>query len=88
MTDAGRDKTSKETARLYKALLDNSTLRFRPLSPIYLFHSRQDQTVPFVNAQRAEEAFNNLDIHKDFGDYGKHAMGCVRFILTAYKDLP
>lgn len=88
MTDAGRDKTSKETARLYKALLDNSTLRFRPLSPIYLFHSRQDQTVPFVNAQRAEEAFNHLDIHKDFGDYGKHAMGCVRFILTAYKDLP
>ena len=88
MTDAGRDKSSKETARLYKALLDNSTLRFRPLSPIYLFLSRQDQTVPFVNAQRAEEAFNHVDIHKDFGDYGKHAMGCVRFILTAYKDLP
>ena len=88
MTDAGRDKTSKETARLYKALLDNSTLRFRPLSPIYLFHSRQDQTVPFVNALRAEEAFDGLDIHKDFGEYGKHAMGCVRFILTAYKDLP
>ena len=87
MTDAGRDKTSKETARLYKALLDNSVLCFRPLAPIYLFHSRDDQTVPFVNAQRAEEFFTNCDIHKDFGDYGIHSMGCVRFIFTVYKDL-
>ena len=87
MTDAGRDKTSKETARLYKALLDNSVLCFRPLAPIYLFHSRNDQTVPFVNAQRAEEFFTNCDIHKDFGDYGIHSMGCVRFIFTVYKDL-
>ena len=88
MTDQGRDKTSRETARLYKALLDNTILRFRPYSPIYLFHSREDQTVPFVNALRAEEYFQGLDIRKDFGDYGKHSMGCVRFILTVYKDLP
>ena len=88
MTDQGRDKTSRETARLYKALLDNSTLCFRPTAPIYLFHSRDDQTVPFVNAMRAEEYFDGMDIHKDFGNYGKHAMGAIRFILTAYKDLP
>ena len=88
MTDEGRDKTSRETARLYKAMLDNSTLRFHPFHPIYLFHSREDQTVPFVNALRAEEAFTGLDVHKDFGNYGQHAMGCIRFILTAYKDLP
>ena len=88
MTDEGRDKTSKETARLYKALLDNSVLCFRPSAPIYLFHSRDDQTVPFVNAQRAEEYFTNCDIHKDFGNYGIHSMGCVRFILTVYNDLP
>ena len=24
----------------------------------------------------------------DFGNYGAHAVGCVRFILTTYKDLP
>ena len=88
MTDEGRDKTSRQTARLYKALLDNSTLRFHPYSPIYLFHSREDQTVPFVNALRAEEAFTGMDVHKDFGNYGKHAMGCIRFILTTYNDLP
>ena len=88
MTDAGRDKYSTETARLYKALLKNSTLNFIPLSPIYLFHSREDQTVPFINALNAEAAFKSRDIRIDFGNYGKHATGCVRFILTAYNDLP
>lgn len=64
------------------------TLNFIPMSPIYLFHSRDDQTVPFVNAMRAEAYFKGFDLRYDFGNYGKHAMGCVRFILTAYKDLP
>ena len=88
MTDAGRDRTHGETAILYKALLKNSTLNFIPLAPIYLFHSRQDQTVPFINAVRAEDYFKGYDIHYDFGDYGIHSMGAVRFVLTAYKDLP
>ena len=88
MTDAGRDRTQGETAILYKALLKNSTLNFIPRAPIYLFHSRQDQTVPFINAVRAEAYFKGYDIHYDFGDYGVHAMGAVRFVLTAYKDLP
>lgn len=88
MTDEGRDKYSRETARLYKALLKNSTLNFIPLSPIYLFHSREDQTVPFINGLNAEFAFKGRDVRVDFGNYGVHAMGCVRFILTAYKDMP
>lgn len=88
MTDAGRDRTHGETAILYKALLKNSTLNFIPLAPIYLFHSRQDQTVPFINAVRAEDYFKGYDLHYDFGDYGIHSMGAVRFVLTAYKDLP
>ncbi len=88
MTDAGRDKHSTETARLYVALLANSVLSFTPTAPIYLFHSRNDQTVPFINALHAEEYFKGHDVKLDFGDYGQHAMGCVRFILTAYKDLP
>ena len=88
MTEAGRDRSSGETALLYKALLKNSTLNFIPRAPIYLFHSRTDQTVPFVNAEHAEAYFKGRDIRYDFGDYGKHALGCIRFILTAYKDLP
>ena len=88
MTDEGRNKYSRTTARLYSALMRNSTLNFRPYRPIYMFHSRQDQTVPFINAQKAEAYFKGHDIHYDFGDYGKHAMGCIRFVLTVYKDLP
>ena len=88
MTDEGRDKTSHETARLYRALLANSVLNFAPAAPIYLFHSREDQTVPFINGLKAEEYFKGYDVRIDFGDYGAHPVGCVRFILTAYKDLP
>lgn len=88
MTENGRDKTNKETARLYGALLANSTLNFTPFSPIYLFHSREDQTVPFINSVHAEAYFKGRDMRIDFGDYGSHGMGCVRFIMTVYKDLP
>ena len=88
MTDEGRDKHSGTTARLYSALLNNSTLNFMPFSPVYMFHSRQDQTVPFINAQKAEQYFKGLNVRYDFGDYGTHATGCIRFILTVYKDLP
>lgn len=88
MTEEGCDKTNHETAILYQALLANSVLNFTPHAPIYLFHSRDDQTVPFINALRAEEHFKNNNIHLDFGNYGSHPMGCVRFILTVYKDLP
>ena len=88
MTDEGRNKYSRTTARLYSALLRNSTLNFHPLSPMYIFHSRQDETVPFINAQKAEQFLKGRDIRFDFGDYGKHGMACVRFILTVYKALP
>ena len=88
MTDEGRNKSSRTTARLYAALLRNSTLNFRPYTPMYIFHSPQDETVPFINALKAEQYFKGMDIRFDFGDYGKHGMGCVRFILTVYKDLP
>jgi pimeloyl-ACP methyl ester carboxylesterase len=87
MTDKGRDKTSRETANLYKALLKNSVLNFTPRAPIYMFHSRQDQTVPFINAIKAENYFKLSDIHYNFGDYGKHSTGCVRFILLVYNEL-
>ena len=87
MTEQGRDKHSWETALLYQALLNNSVLRFTPRAPMYIFHSTQDKTVPFVNALKAEEWFKGLNVHYDFGEYGKHGMGAVRFIINVYKDL-
>lgn len=87
MTDKGRDKTSHETAGLYKAMLRNSTLNFQPIAPVYLFHSRDDRTVPFVNAERAEHAFKFCDIHFDFEHYGEHGMAFLQFIIKVSKDL-
>lgn len=87
MTEQGRDKHSWETALLYQALLSNSVLRFTPRAPMYIFHSTQDKTVPFVNALKAEEWFKGMNVHYDFGEYGKHGMGAVRFIINVYKDL-
>ena len=88
MTEGGRDKHNVETARLYTALLANSVLNFYPVAPIYLFHSREDDTVPFINGLKAEQHFKGYDMKIDFGKYGNHQKGCVRFIFTAYKDLP
>ena len=87
MTDLGRDKHSPETARLYQSLLGNGVLRFNPHAPLYLFHSTQDKTVPFVNALKAEAWFKGWNVRYDFGDYGKHGTGCVHFLVKVYKDL-
>lgn len=87
MTDVGRDKENPQTARLYKALMMNSVLNFIPRHPIHFFHSTQDTTVPFINGQKAEQYFKGTDITFDFGAYGVHGMGAIRFILNAYKEL-
>ena len=87
MTKNGRDKTSPETAKLYKALMINSVLGFIPHHPIYMFHSMDDGTVPFVNAQRAEYYFKGYNIDFDFDHYGKHGTGALRFIINVAKEL-
>ena len=87
MTDLGRDKHSPETARLYQALLLNGVLRFNPHAPLYIFHSTQDRTVPFINALKAEAWFKGWNVRYDFGEYGKHGTGCVRFLAKVYNDL-
>lgn len=88
MTPEGRDKNSPKTARLYKALLLNSTLYFIPHAPVYMLHSTVDQTVPFQNALSAKAWFKGCDIHYDFDDYGKHGTACLKFIMKVASMLP
>lgn len=87
MTPEGRNKKNHNTARLYQSLLYNSTLSFTPAAPMYIFHSRDDDTVPFVNAQKLEEKFKGFNIHFDFGHYGIHSMGALQFLINVYQDL-
>lgn len=88
MTEQGRDKNSPGMITLYKALQKNSVLRFTPRSPLYIFHSRQDQIAPFANALKAQEWFkDNANVQYDFGDYSLHGISCSQFLLKVYKDL-
>ncbi len=87
MTDEGRDKTSAQTALLYKAMMNNSVLNFFPHSPVFIFHSRQDRTVPFVNSQMAEMHLKRSNVSYDFGDYGSHGTAAIHFLLKVAKEL-
>lgn len=87
MTDAGRDKHNPQTAKLYRALMSNSILFFTPHSPVYLFHSRDDNTVSFINAAKAEEYFKGKDVLYDFGNYGSHQVAALLFLYRVYKFL-
>ena len=87
MTDVGRDKRNPQTARLYRALMWNSILYFKPRAPLYIFHSIDDNTVPFINATKVEEYFKGQNVIYDFDHYGPHQAGAVKFILKVYQLL-
>ena len=84
LTSIGMDRTSKEVSELYKAMTENSILTYSwtPKAPVFIFHSMDDDVVPFENAMRAKSKWKNANIQYSFGHYGTHQLGCVRFIYT------
>ena len=84
LTEVGMDRTSKEVSELYKAMTENSILTYSwtPEAPVFMFHSMDDDVVPFENAMRAKSKWKNANIQYSFGHYGNHQIGCVRFIYT------
>lgn len=84
LTSVGMNRQSKEVSELYKAMTENSILTYSwtPKAPVYMFHSMDDDVVPFENAMRAKSKWKNANIQYSFGHYGNHQMGCVRFIYT------
>ena len=87
MTDEGRDKKNPKTAKLYRSLMFNSVLDFNPKAPMFMFHSREDKTVPFINSVKAETYFKGQNVTYDFGNYGAHGTGFIRFLFTVNKEL-
>jgi hypothetical protein len=83
----GRDKQNPQTAKLYRALMWNSILFVSPRAPLYIFHSIDDNTVPFINATKAEEYFKGQNVTYDFDHYGPHQAGAVKFIFKVYQQL-
>ncbi len=90
------DKTKPETKRFYEELMQNSIPKtFMPVAPLYMFHSEDDDTVPFINSQILQKQFRDLyehsgvtaDITYDFGCYGPHTKGAIKFIFKVARQL-
>lgn len=90
LTPNAQDRTKAETARFYRELLLNSIPdNFIPEAPVYMFHSEDDTTVPFVNSQVLQKQFRGYDqdIEYDFDHYGNHQQGAMKFIIKVAKLL-
>ncbi len=90
------DKTKPETMRFYQELQQNSLPKsFAPVAPVYMFHSEDDDTVPFINSQILQKQFRDLyeqlgivtDVTYDFGFYGPHTKGAIKFIFKVASQL-
>ena len=95
MTPQGMDKTQPETKRFYEALLRSSLVHYdidgsdtnticpewRPKTPLYVFQSKNDNLVPYLNAVHLRRCFGDLpNITWDFDKYGNHMK--ARFVFV------
>ncbi len=90
LTPDGTDRTNRETARFYVELTSNSIPEnFVPKAPLYMFHSEDDETVPFINSQLMQRQFRDkkADVVYNFGHYGTHMRGAVTFMKAVADDL-
>lgn len=83
LTPAAQDKAKDLMTDLYRAMVDNSvTNEMPPAAPLYLFHSIDDNVVPFVNAINLQEKMVGMNVTYNIGHYGSHQMGCLRFMYS------
>ena len=91
LTPMALDRSQPETKRLYRALAYNSIpANFVPEAPVYMFHSMDDQTVPFINAQVQHGYFTQHGVNNvtyDFGHYGEHADAFLTFMKEVFRKL-
>lgn len=83
-------KDSVPTSRFYDALNRNTVRPFRPVAPLYLFHSRNDDMVPFENSLYVQQFLqdqNADNVDYDFGDYGIHMQAALVFFKNIYLKL-
>ncbi len=83
MTDRAMQKRDPHTLQLYNAMMHNSIFNgaWVPYASVYMFHSIDDDTVPYVNTQMTRSKFPYCDIEYNVGHYGNHVKGCVKFIF-------
>lgn len=78
------NQNSPEVAELYQAMTENSIVAYnwQPNAPVYMFHSIDDETVPYTNATLAKNKWWGANIQFNYGHYGTHVKGCLRFIYS------
>ena len=69
---------------LFQKLKENATTSFCPKSPMYIFHSKGDDVVTFENAEILQNRFRELGADEskivyDYGNYGSHRSGLLKF---------
>ena len=90
MTPAGMDRTDPETQRLYKAFQQSSIIHttWTPHSPVYVFHSTNDDIVTFRCAEHLKQHLSdNPLITWDFGRYGNHLSSNLHFFSIVKAQL-
>ena len=90
LTEKAMNKVTDKMSELYLAMYENSmTNDFYPKAPIYMFHSMEDDVVPFVNATIMSYYLSaqGANAEYNFGEYGIHRKACIRFIMTVLQLL-
>lgn len=89
LTPEAMDQKSAKVMELQKAMVANSITSFDwiPEAPVYICHSIDDETVPFINASNAKSKWNYSNITYNFGHYGGHVQTCLRFIYSVRELL-
>ncbi len=84
------DKTLYPTNTFYAALQRNKIDNWTPVADIYMFHSTEDDMVPFVNSEIMQQFFDSLGVENvvyDFMPYGVHMKAALVFFRNLYNNL-
>lgn len=87
ITEECKDKTNPYTKKLYEAFDRNSTLNVTPKAPVLLYHSRNDEMIPFENALELQKACKSDKVEYLFGDFSTHTMAGINFLKVVFFDL-
>jgi len=78
------------TSILYEAVRKNSIIHWTPKSRLFLFHSTEDNMVPFLNSEHLQKEFEKQhleNVQYDFAPYGNHMRAAVCFFEKVYQSL-
>lgn len=90
ITPLAMNKYKSPTNLLYKALCINSVMDYTPKSSLYLFHSTDDDMVPFINSEMLKKSLKQKDANDvmyDFASYGGHIEAALIFYQKVFNML-